>query len=703
MKKLYTILLLMLSISSIAQTQNGINWGQYYITGSLTVGQGVTNSWAHSSALFQVGKDTSLKGYRLAWVTDTGAITGTKIFGLQVWQWKDSSEYVWLGTRWRPVVKPTSGGSGSADSLVFSTNYRVDTFRTRVNTVLNTKVNTSDYNSLFDSRLSLKTTDNVAEGTNKYYTDARVRLAISLTTTGTSGSATYNSSTGVLNIPSYAISAETDTTLIATRAWRKKGDDSLGATIATKVGYSDTAAMLSVYQRSASAVKYADTATMLSPYLRDADTANLSARIDTKVKYTDTSSMLSSYLLEKDTVALSNRIDARVKYADTASMLGNYANKPLTSGTTNDSLVVADPSTGVLKRINKSRLGIPSSSVANVRDYGAVGDGVTNDGAAFTAAIATGKDVYVPASSAGYALAATLTLQSGQAIFGDGANSKIVYQNPYATGFYMIKCVGFNNVSNLQFFVGLKPAWIGDNPALWTSGGVEVTGFANTVSNCWFKTISGAAIHVKGQNTNVTDCYVDDNNCGILVSAEYNHVADIIGSNNRRAVYITTGNNTLSGGNFSGGGGLYYNNISNGDHSSVIGCTFNHCNNTCMEFKNTGSGLNVIGCNVWDGEIKITENNGLNLTNCTIGTSAYFTVSGTNTNCVIQNNFVVNTVTLPTDPGIRLHNNFGGTSNKYPRSVDQSSDVGTGTGGVKYAPVSIDGTTYYIKLETSIP
>jgi hypothetical protein len=48
------------------------------------------------------------------------------------------------------------------------------------------------------------TTSNLAEGTNLYYTDARARGAISLTTTGTSGAATYNSTTGVLNIPQYS-------------------------------------------------------------------------------------------------------------------------------------------------------------------------------------------------------------------------------------------------------------------------------------------------------------------------------------------------------------------------------------------------------------------------------------------------------------------------------------------------------------------
>jgi hypothetical protein len=48
------------------------------------------------------------------------------------------------------------------------------------------------------------TTDQLPEGsTNLYFTNARARSAVSLTTTGVSGVATYNSSTGVFNIPNY--------------------------------------------------------------------------------------------------------------------------------------------------------------------------------------------------------------------------------------------------------------------------------------------------------------------------------------------------------------------------------------------------------------------------------------------------------------------------------------------------------------------
>jgi hypothetical protein len=47
------------------------------------------------------------------------------------------------------------------------------------------------------------TTSNISEGTNLYYTDARARGAISLTTSGSSGASTYSS--GVLNIPTYTL------------------------------------------------------------------------------------------------------------------------------------------------------------------------------------------------------------------------------------------------------------------------------------------------------------------------------------------------------------------------------------------------------------------------------------------------------------------------------------------------------------------
>jgi hypothetical protein len=73
---------------------------------------------------------------------------------------------------------------------------------------LNTTVVTEGTNlyytqARFDTAFAAKSTTNLTEGTNLYFTNLRARQAISLTTTGTEGAATYDSATGVLNIPAY--------------------------------------------------------------------------------------------------------------------------------------------------------------------------------------------------------------------------------------------------------------------------------------------------------------------------------------------------------------------------------------------------------------------------------------------------------------------------------------------------------------------
>ena len=53
-------------------------------------------------------------------------------------------------------------------------------------------------NSDFDTRLATKSTTNLAEGTNLYYTDSRARLSVSVTDSGGDGALSYNNSTGVI-------------------------------------------------------------------------------------------------------------------------------------------------------------------------------------------------------------------------------------------------------------------------------------------------------------------------------------------------------------------------------------------------------------------------------------------------------------------------------------------------------------------------
>lgn len=81
----------------------------------------------------------------------------------------------------------------------------------------------------------------------------------------------------------------------------------------------------------------------------------------------------------------------------------------------------------------------------NVKDYGAIGDGVADDTDALREAIATGKNVYIPA---GLYNTASLTLSLSQIVFGDGMSQTTI--NNISTGSAIIfEGVTFRTICDL--------------------------------------------------------------------------------------------------------------------------------------------------------------------------------------------------------------------------------------------------------------
>lgn len=121
--------------------------------------------------------------------------------------------------RW---MRPDSvaGGSGVWGSITGTLSAQTD-----LQTALNAKVTgnsaitgatktkiTYDSKGLVTAGADATTTD-IAEGSNLYFTNSRARTAISLTTTG-SGAATYDNTTGALNIPNTTYTLPTATTSV---------------------------------------------------------------------------------------------------------------------------------------------------------------------------------------------------------------------------------------------------------------------------------------------------------------------------------------------------------------------------------------------------------------------------------------------------------------------------------------------------------
>lgn len=97
----------------------------------------------------------------------------------------------------------SAGGNLSYNSTTGVVSYTTPTTDSVTEGATNLYFTTTRANTAFDNRLALKSTTDLSEGTNKYFTDARARAAISV-----SGGGTYNSSTGVINIPAPTVTLD---------------------------------------------------------------------------------------------------------------------------------------------------------------------------------------------------------------------------------------------------------------------------------------------------------------------------------------------------------------------------------------------------------------------------------------------------------------------------------------------------------------
>ena len=114
-----------------------------------------------------------------------------------------STDWNTFNNKQSTITLTTTGSSGSATFVSNTLNIPTYTLSGLGGEPAITAGTTSQY-FRGDKTFQTLNTAAVTESANLYYTDARARASISLTTTGTSGAATYDNSTGVLNIPQYS-------------------------------------------------------------------------------------------------------------------------------------------------------------------------------------------------------------------------------------------------------------------------------------------------------------------------------------------------------------------------------------------------------------------------------------------------------------------------------------------------------------------
>ena len=150
-----------------------------------------------------------------------------------------------------------------------------------------------------------------------------------------------------------------------------------------------------------------------------------------------------------------------------------------------------------------------AQAAINVKDYGAVGDGVADDTTAVTAAIAAGGLIYFPSGT--YRITSKITIASNKTLFGDGYASKIGYDT---TGSSLFQITGSNVLLDRLRMQSLDTS----SPKDVLKGLILVDeGIDNiSITNCqigYFKQLAGDdygyCIYVVAEN--ISNLHIDDN------------------------------------------------------------------------------------------------------------------------------------------------------------------------------------------------
>jgi hypothetical protein len=366
--------------------------------------------------------------------------------------------------------------------------------------------------------------------------------------------------------------------------------------------------------------------------------------------------------------------------------LVNYTIGASTSLSVNASSVLYNEGgTGAVNRNVEQKL----QESVSVKDFGAIGDGTTDDSTAFANAVATGKSIFVPKGT----YKASFDLGDSQEIYGEGA--RITFLIPATSATYVIR-INAVSVAKQNCYIhdlGLK------NP--------------NSVANCVGILFNGTDVNTINDNHKLKNIYITGLNIGIkvlgrLISSSFANV-EVYATTNCFNVSTDTANAAFILNNFNecifAG--------SNAESMKIVGLnvtnTFTSCN---FQSANLSNVAGVAAVYVEDSQMIVFsgcyfENNG---TGVAVNTGNYavnsfglkfagqYCFEPTVENCWLVSSGVL-IAFLATVGGI------GGNvkGNQFsPLTNGWDIYVASATNSNNSAPVSIDANNYFVGV-TSIP
>ena len=212
-------------ISSASNWNAAYSWGNHALAGYLTTISGIAaggelaGTYANPTLVNSAVIGKILSGVNITGGTITSSDSILTAFGKvqnQINSLVGGMQFVdfWNATTNSPTIPTAIGNKGKyyivqtagTTSIDGITDWQVGDWVVSNGTTWGKIDNTDAVVSVngFTGAVSLTTT-HITEGTRLYFTDSRVWNALALTTTGSSGAATYNAGTGVFNIPNYTL------------------------------------------------------------------------------------------------------------------------------------------------------------------------------------------------------------------------------------------------------------------------------------------------------------------------------------------------------------------------------------------------------------------------------------------------------------------------------------------------------------------
>jgi hypothetical protein len=286
-------------------------------------------------------------------------------------------------------------------------------------------------------------------------------------------------------------------------------------------------------------------------------------------------------------------------------------------------------------------------NAVHVDDHGAVGDGTTNDTAAFIAAIAAantigghvliGKKTYVvPGDNGGGSLFAAFKLNAGQWLIGEDRETSIIKVTGDARGLQLSE--EGSGCANLTF------QGPGIGAGLLFNTGVVIYGNGVTIKDCLFKDFSGSANSNGGggvlvlnlaalsnfkRGSSILNCDFTANVCGLNTYAGGEYINYSVGRlyANTTAIVNRGGNNKYSNLNFNANTTAFsLQTGSNDGHGVMSNCTVNH-NTTNLLITSITQGFKFVGCMFYEGNITITGSTRIAFTGCDLVGSGTLTLT----------------------------------------------------------------------------